>query len=333
MSLLKKIVFLLVFFLLLNVVSIYTFDYKSYFNTSETVSIQTDEKTESIFNNSISKIKNFLFDMSNSKTLENPFIMTLTKKDSIIEISGIFSNLDDVKKISDFLSVNKEGKLEFEDNRKIDEELLKKLSLLMPSFRDFFSNGTKLTVINNEIILEGTLLDMNHKSLFDSIVAQLGFTLKTNIIVPEKVSTEEIKEIVSEKAENKNPLIQKINKAEIQLEINKLLFENKITFERKSSNVTTESIKVIEHIAKILNENPAFKLEIAGHTDSRGKDSLNKQISQDRALSVANILISKGVDKQRVSAVGYGEEFPIAQDDENGLSEINRRVEFNILGE
>ena len=102
MSLLKKIVFLLVFFLLLNVVSIYTFDYKSYFNTSETVSIQTDEKTESIFNNSISKIKNFLFDMSNSKPLENPFIMTLTKKDSIIEISGIFSNLDDVKKISDF---------------------------------------------------------------------------------------------------------------------------------------------------------------------------------------------------------------------------------------
>ena len=133
--------------------------------------------------------------MSNSKTLENPFIMTLTKKDSIIEISGIFSNLDDVKKISDFLSVNKEGKLEFEDNRKIDEELLKKLSLLMPSFRDFFSNGSKLSVINNEIFLEGTLLDMNHKSLFDSIVAQLGFTLKTNIIVPEKVSTEEIKEI------------------------------------------------------------------------------------------------------------------------------------------
>ena len=140
---------MLVFFLLLNVVSIYTFDYKSYFNTSETVSIQTDEKTESIFNNSISKIKNFLFDMSNSKTLENPFIMTLTKKDSIIEISGIFSNLDDVKKISDFLSVNKEGKLEFEDNRKIDEELLKKLSLLMPSFRDFFSNFSKLSVINN----------------------------------------------------------------------------------------------------------------------------------------------------------------------------------------
>ena len=57
MAFIKKIGLLLIFFILLNVVSIYTFDYKSYFNTSETVSIQTDEKTESIFNNSISKIK------------------------------------------------------------------------------------------------------------------------------------------------------------------------------------------------------------------------------------------------------------------------------------
>ena len=78
---------------------------------------------------------------------------------------------------------------------------------------------------------------------------------------------------------------------------------------------------------------PSFKIEIAGHTDSRGSDSLNKQISQDRASSVRDVLISLGIDKNRVTAIGYGEEFPIAQDDENGLSEINRRVEFNILGE
>ncbi len=333
MAFIKKIGLLLIFFILLNVVSIYTFDYKSYFNTSETITLQTNEKSESIFNDTILKVKNFLFDMSSSKTLEKPFVLILTKKDSIIEIGGIFPNVEDVKKISDFLSVSKEGNLEFEDNRKIDEEVLKKLSSLMPSFRDFFSNGSKLSVIDNEIFLEGTLLDINHKSLFDSIVSRIDFTLKTNIVIPEKISTEEIKALVNEKNEDKSSLIQKTNKDEIQLEINKLLVENKITFERKSSNVTTESLVVIENIAKILNKNPLFKLEVAGHTDSRGKDSLNKQISQDRALSVANILISKGVDKQRVSAVGYGEEFPIAQDDENGLSEINRRVEFNILGE
>ncbi|NCB11493.1 MAG: OmpA family protein, partial [Erysipelotrichia bacterium] len=84
---------------------------------------------------------------------------------------------------------------------------------------------------------------------------------------------------------------------------------------------------------KILNEYPTFNLEVAGHTDSRGNDDLNKKISQDRANSVKKLLVSFGVNENRIKAVGYGEEFPIAKDDENGLSEINRRVEFNILGE
>ena len=44
-------------------------------------------------------------------------------------------------------------------------------------------------------------------------------------------------------------------------------------------------------------------------------------------------LITLGVSKDRLTAIGYGEEFPIAKDDENGLSEINRRVEFKIIGE
>ncbi|WP_391485164.1 OmpA family protein [Aliarcobacter butzleri] len=85
-------------------------------------------------------------------------------------------------------------------------------------------------------------------------------------------------------------------------------------------------------MAKILNENPNFKVEVAGHTDSRGEAALNKQISQDRANSVKNILVNSGVNETRIKAIGYGEEFPIAKDDENGLSEINRRVEF-IIGE
>ena len=75
------------------------------------------------------------------------------------------------------------------------------------------------------------------------------------------------------------------------------------------------------------------KIEVAGHTDSRGEAALNKQISQDRASSVREILIKLGINENRITAVGYGEEFPIAKDDKDGLSEINRRVEFNILGE
>lgn len=326
MLFIKKVGLLLIFFVLLNVISIYNFDYKSYFNTSETSSIQTVEESESILTNSFIKVKESFSDFFGSKEIEKPFVLILTKKESMIEIGGIFSNLDDIKKISDFLNINKEGEFQFDENRKINEDLLKRVSFLMPSFRDFFANDSKISIIDNEILLEGTLLDVNHKNLFDAIVARIDFPLKMNVI-PAKIETS------VQVQQDIKPIVSKPTKEEIQLTINKLLIENKITFERRSSNVTVESLKVIENISKILNDNQSFKVEVAGHTDSRGKDDLNKQISQDRASSVANILISKGVDKNRVSAVGYGEEFPIAQDDENGLSEINRRVEFNILGE
>jgi outer membrane protein OmpA-like peptidoglycan-associated protein len=124
-----------------------------------------------------------------------------------------------------------------------------------------------------------------------------------------------------------------LSATEIQENINSILVEKKIAFERKSSIITEDSKSIIAKIANILNENKNFKVEISGHTDSRGEKALNKQISQDRANSVMDALITLGVSKDRLTAIGYGEEFPIAKDDENGLSEINRRVEFKIIGE
>ena len=64
-----------------------------------------------------------------------------------------------------------------------------------------------------------------------------------------------------------------------------------------------------EKISNILKENPTINIEIAGHTDSRGNDSLNKKISQDRANSVKELLIGLGIKEEELKAVGYGEEF------------------------
>lgn len=142
------------------------------------------------------------------------------------------------------------------------------------------------------------------------------------------------KEEIVEKTETIEPITNSIeNTKKLQSMINDVLKENKITFKRRSVKVTKDSNISLEKIAQILKDNDFLKIEVAGHTDSRGKASLNKRISQQRANSVRAILISLGINKNRLKAVGYGEKFPIAKDDKNGLSEINRRVEINIIEE
>lgn len=355
MSLAKKIILLFISFLLVILVSVFNFDYKTFLSTNNLVSF--DEKAnlgEKNIIDEINELKNRVFESFNEKETKS-FNLELIKKDGVVEMNGLFSNPQDAKKISDILNINREGEYKYEDNRAIDEYLLEEISILMTPFKDFFADNSKLTVLNNEVTLSGELKDANYKDLLDSILSGIKIDLKTNVIVPEiktldviDKSLEENSSIVDKKiSENKiielqdnkkiiNEPIQanissKLN--EVQVSINKILANKKINFERRSSLITADSKIVVEEIAKILNDNPTFKIEVAGHTDSRGKESLNKQISQDRASSVRDVLISLGINGDRVNAVGYGEEFPIAKDDENGLSEINRRVEFNILGE
>ena len=306
MTLLRKIIMLLIFFLILNIFTIYGFEYKDFLS-----------------NNNASLNEKINLNTTNEKQEAKPFNLVLVKKDGVVEMNGLFSNENDVKMISDILNINRQGEYKYEENRLVNEELLKELVVLITPFKDFFADNSKLTVLNNEVTLLGELKDANYKTLLDSIISRSKINIKTDITIPG----------VSNMADNKEINNPTSNINEVQLLINNILSAKKINFERRSTAITAESKTVVEEIAKILNDNPTLKVEISGHTDSRGSDSLNKKISQDRASSVRDILISLGINKDRVTAIGYGEEKPLVQDDENGLSEINRRVEFNILGE
>lgn len=335
MSLSRKIIFLLLFFLLLNIYSIYGFDYNEYFEKKgDTISFV--KKEESYFD----KVINLFKQEEESKYFE----LVLEKKNGIVEMNGVFSNQSDADKIADLLDINKEGDYKFEDKVMIDENLVTELTKLIPPFKDFFSDDSKIIVVNNEVILKGQLKDANYKELLNTIISRMNIDVKNELSdeikvenialnneeqkIEEKIETNVVEEVVESKVVDVKSQIE-----ELQSKINNLLQQRKITFERRSTELTTDSKSVVEDIAKILNEYSTFNLEVAGHTDSRGNDDLNKKISQDRANSVKKLLISFGVNENRIKAVGYGEEFPIAKDDENGLSEINRRVEFNILGE
>ena len=350
MSLIKKLILLLIFFLVLNVFSIFEFDYKSYLSDNESLSTLTSKNDEKDFLNQLNDLKNRVFNSFEDDEKEVKSLnLELVKKDGLIEMNGSFANENDAKKIADILNINREGIYQYNTKSLIEESLLDDLVLLVTPLKDYFTDNSKLSVVNNQVFLSGQLTDPSYKDLLDSILSRVKIDLKTNITLPEAPLTQADKVIneIEKVVDSKEVKVEKTNtslninktanpaskKNDVQSTINKLLASKKINFERRSTKITEDSNIVVNEIAKILNENPNFKIEIAGHTDSRGSDSLNKQISQHRASSVREVLISLGIDKNRVTAVGYGEEFPIAQDDENGLSEINRRVEFNILGE
>jgi outer membrane protein OmpA-like peptidoglycan-associated protein len=93
-----------------------------------------------------------------------------------------------------------------------------------------------------------------------------------------------------------------------------------------------ESKAELENLVRLLNENPTMKIEIRGHTDSKGSDEYNIRLSRSRAKAVVDwLVVPGGISKDRLSSVGYGESLPIASNDSDEGRQLNRRVEFKIL--
>jgi outer membrane protein OmpA-like peptidoglycan-associated protein len=106
-----------------------------------------------------------------------------------------------------------------------------------------------------------------------------------------------------------------------------------IYFDTDKATLKQESYDELGKLEAMMKQNANMKLEIAGHTDSFGSDAYNKKLSLARASAVRKFLTSKGIDVKRVTAAGYGDTRPLASnDDEDEGREINRRVEFKIIG-
>ena len=103
-----------------------------------------------------------------------------------------------------------------------------------------------------------------------------------------------------------------------------------ILFITGSAKLVPSSFKGLNEVARIMNQNPGMKLNIAGHTDWVGKDDYNQKLSDSRAASVLNYLVSKGVDASRMKSKGYGETTPIADNKTAAGRTKNRRVELML---
>ncbi|MBS1558311.1 MAG: PD40 domain-containing protein [Bacteroidetes bacterium] len=105
-----------------------------------------------------------------------------------------------------------------------------------------------------------------------------------------------------------------------------------IYFDFAKASFKTESYGELNKLEAMMRQNQNLQVEIAGHTDFVGTKQFNKNLSQLRANAVKTFLVNKGIDTRRVKAVGYGEDKPLASnDDEKEGRELNRRVEFRVL--
>jgi OmpA-OmpF porin, OOP family len=296
MTLFKKIFYFLIIFVILNIITIYNYDY---------------------FTNKTEKI---------------PFSFTIEKTDNMLKLSGIFSNENDLKIVSNTLKIDKKENLTYNEDVFIDYLLIEKLNPFIEKFNENAINGAKISYTSKGLEVVGDVKSEDSIKILNEINSKnnLLATLNIKVSVVQDVGklAEEVQEIIQNDTKNEELAVVKVPIIkEVQDKINSILKDNKITFARASTDLTPESIKIVELIANILKEYN-FNIEVGGHTDSKGNPKLNQKLSDERALAVKNNLIKFGLNEQNIKSFGYGNKFPIAQEDELGLSEDNRRVEI-----
>ncbi len=109
-----------------------------------------------------------------------------------------------------------------------------------------------------------------------------------------------------------------------------LVMPGDVTFETNSASLNSGFFEVLDSVALVLNEYKSTLVTVAGYTDSTGPIEFNQKLSERRASTVALYLHSRGVDQQRLAAIGYGEKKPVASNNTSEGRAKNRRVEITL---
>jgi outer membrane protein OmpA-like peptidoglycan-associated protein len=127
-----------------------------------------------------------------------------------------------------------------------------------------------------------------------------------------------------------------------RVDVGQVIILKNIFFDYNKYSLRPESKNELDRLTKLLNDNPTLRIEIGGHTDSRGSAAYNKELSHNRSRSVVEYLVNNGIDKKRLEYNGYGKEQPIVTDAEiaklktekqrEEAHQENRRTEFKIIG-
>lgn len=126
-----------------------------------------------------------------------------------------------------------------------------------------------------------------------------------------------------------------------KIEVGEVIVLKNIFYDLGKYSLRPESKTELDRLIKLLTQNPTLKIQISGHTDSRGSDALNKELSKNRAKEVVTYLVKAGIPETRLQFTGYGEEQLIHSDveisklktakEKEAAHQENRRTEFKII--
>ena len=143
-----------------------------------------------------------------------------------------------------------------------------------------------------------------------------------------------VSNISGDKKYNKNIELDATEAIIAEVKDKMMIVVNNIYFDYNKWSIKDESLVSLNSIARILEEYPEMKIEINAHTDNRGNDNYNMNLSKKRAASALTYLVSKGINSSRLISNGYGETQPLA-DCKKDCNEVehqkNRRIEFIII--
>jgi OmpA-OmpF porin, OOP family len=174
----------------------------------------------------------------------------------------------------------------------------------------------KVALVESDSINGSYLFVLNKGANYSLFVSAKGYLFKTYNF-----------EIDSTKAVK--PITLNIELKPIRQRASALL--NNIFFDYDKYEIKAESYPELANVVKFLVDNPALVIEVAGHTDNKGSEEYNFKLSQKRAQSVIDFLATKGVDKARMSAKGYGASKPLMDNNSETNRQKNRRIEFVIV--
>ena len=211
--------------------------------------------------------------------------------------------------------------------------------------------GVIVSMDGRDATLSGTVVSENRSNEIEQIIAalsgirmvdnQLEISMPEAEVAPEtEPETQPEQELKIEPEAESIPTTEKEPEPEIALapvtqtetveELLHTLDLSGITFLFGSNEITPKGELVLDDVASVLAAHPEFDVVIEGHTDSVGDDNLNLELSQQRAQSVLVYLTNMGIHTERLSATGFGESQPIAENDTVKGRALNRRIDFSV---